>query len=282
MSERNRGTRSICRSLLWLLALPIRWYVRYSPLARGKGLLINTILIHLLPAGGSFESAIPSGGRIRLLYGETLGRDVLFLGGLERAEVAFVARSLCVGECAVDVGANVGLFTIAMGQAVGRSGQVLAAEPLAENARRLRENLALNGLNNVTVLEAALGASDGQTTLYIADDPAFPSTAVVASGHPVVGARTVRCVTLDHWWADAGSPSVRVMKVDVEGSELEVLKGGVCLLRACKPVLLVEANDAARLTELEDWLVAQGYCREPKPAFAPYNHLFLSRTDGAI
>jgi hypothetical protein len=69
------------------------------------------------------------------------------------------------------------------------------------------------------------------------------------------------------------------MKIDVEGSELEVLKGGKGLLRTCKPVLLVEANDAARLAELEDWLVPQGYRREPQPAFAPYNHLFLPGTE---
>ena len=280
MSHGDGGVFAIFRSLLWRLALPIRWYVRYSPLARGKGLLIDKVLIGLLPSAGSFESAVPFGGRIRLQYGETLGRGALFLGGLERAEVGFVARSLCEGDWAVDVGANVGLFTIAMGRAVGPSGHILAVEPVSETVRRLRENLALNGLENVTVLEAALGATNGQTTLHLADDPAFPSTAAVAGGHTVVGARSVRLVTLDHYWAHAGSPPVRLVKVDVEGSELEVLKGAINLLSTCKPMLLLEANGVDSLAQLESWLVPLGYHREPQPAFAPYNHLFLGKPDG--
>jgi hypothetical protein len=86
----------------------------------------------------------------------------------------------------------------------------------------------------------------------------------------------VQAQTLDGVWRAAGSPEVSFLKIDTEGGELEVLRGGGELLRALHPPILIEAKGKARVRELDACLLPMGYERTRPRGFAVGNYLYSS------
>jgi FkbM family methyltransferase len=261
---------------LWAIAGPIRSYVRRFPIQRGKGFLIRHILVPLLPPEPAiFVAELPGGGRVHLHPRETLGLSTLLYGGFEAAEISCAIELALPGMTAFDIGANIGIYSVALGRAVGPEGLVVAVEPEGTNVRRLRENLTLNSIDNAQVVEAVAGDRDGQVELQVADDPAYNSVVGIEVGHVAVGSISVRSVRLDALWEDMGRPAVSFIKIDVEGAEASVLRGARAMITSSHPALLIEANDGARLALLQLELEPLGYRRSPRAGFQPWNHLFL-------
>jgi FkbM family methyltransferase len=271
-----RSAEPVTFGRLWTIAGPVRGYVRSFPIHRGKGLLIRRVLLPILPPDPAvFLARLPGGGLVRLHPRETLGFATLVYGGFETAEISSAIELATPGTTAFDVGANVGIYSVALGRAVGRDGLVVAVEPDTTNVSRLRDNLALNSISNAQVVEAVAGDRDGVVELQVADDPAYHSVVGIERGHVAVGTTVVRSVPLDRVWEDLGRPSVSIVKIDVEGAEPSVLRGARAMLTLAHPALLVEARDEARLALLRSELEPLGYRRVARPGFLPWNHLFL-------
>jgi FkbM family methyltransferase len=261
--------------LLWSIARPIRCYVRHSPVPRGKGFLIRRVLLPILPPEPAlFLAQIPGGGQVHLHPRESLGFVTLIYGGFETAEVSCAIELASRGKAAFDVGANVGIYSVALGSAVGNTARVVAVEPDKNNVRRLRANLALNSIANVDVVEAAAGDRDDEVGLRVADDRAYNSIMEIERGQPTGEMTMVRSVRLDRIWHDLGRPDVSFVKVDVEGAELSVLRGAQSMVATTHPALLLEANTDAALASLRRELEPLGYRRSPRASFEPWNHLF--------
>jgi FkbM family methyltransferase len=173
---------------------------------------------------------------------------------------------------AIDVGANVGIHTIPIAASAPLA-RVLAIEPLPGNAARLRENASANSVDNIDVIEVAVGSQEAVVTLHVADDPAYASTDGVLEGHREIGQVAVRQTTLDAIWETAGHPDVSLVKIDVEGGELEVLKGANSLLSAQHPLILVEAHET-RSGPVASMLADHGYRLQLVDGFQPWNHVF--------
>ena len=143
---------------VWPLTWPVRQYVRRSPVARGKGLLVRSLLRPLVPPPpATFVTATVGGGRLSLQYAERIGLSTLIHGGFEVVEIECLRRAATPGTTAIDAGANVGVFTVPLATAVGPDGAVMAFEPFPDNVARLEENIELNGLRNVAVHACAMG-----------------------------------------------------------------------------------------------------------------------------
>jgi FkbM family methyltransferase len=158
-----------------------------------------------------------------------------FHGLYQPAETRFVQRVVAPGWTVVDVGANIGYFTLLFCRAVGPAGRVLAFEPDPDNAAILRENLRLNGYANAQVLELALGDADGSATLFT--NPANRGDNRVGIAEPGFGARAVRVGRYD----DLVGGTVDLVKLDVQGGELAVLLGlAATLARSPDPLVVLE------------------------------------------
>ena len=258
---------------VWALSWPIRVYLRLTPAHRGRGLVEAALVRLVLPlAPGAFVASLPGGGTIAVRYRERIGLSMLLYGSFEAAETELLRSLARPGTTAIDAGANVGLITVPLALAVGRTGHVLAFEPAPETVARLRENLRRNGLENVTVVEAALGAERGAATLVLGEDSAYNSTALTSPA----GGREVRVERLDDVWEEAGRPDVSVLKVDVEGAELDVLAGAAELVRSSRPAVLVEAAEPQRAEAVTQLLAGHGYRLTPAAGVQSWNLLFLS------
>ena len=156
----------------------------------------------------------------------------------ERGEVQALLSRLGPGDRAVDVGANKGAYLYWMRRAVGPAGAVYAFEPQPGLARYLEAARQCMGWENVSVREVALSDSAGRKALHVPGWEGSPGASLEAA----VGgrAREVEVDTLDHQLEGEGA--VRLVKIDVEGHELAVLRGAARTLSAHHPALLFESE----------------------------------------
>jgi FkbM family methyltransferase len=136
-------------------------------------------------------------------------------------------------DVVVDVGANIGEVSIVFSRRVGAGGQVFAFEPHPRIFQYLQGNLALNHCGNVTSRNIAVGSAPG--TVHMSDDKRDDMNRITPAGI------AVRCSTLD---AELPAVPIALLKVDVEGSELSVLKGGSGVLSrtACVNCELIDEH----------------------------------------
>lgn len=166
------------------------------------------------------------------------------LGAYEPDERAFIVSHLRAGDVALDVGANIGFFSILMAAQVGPAGHVYSFEPLNRNAALLERSVAENRFQTrVTVTRAAVAEAQGTLELisprvtnnwggaYLRTD-----SSEVPADHELL---SVPIVTLD---TCALRRPVRLIKLDAEGAEMRVLRGAKAILQQDRPVILVELN----------------------------------------
>jgi FkbM family methyltransferase len=268
--------------LIWSLLWPLRLYIKCFPLSVGKGFITRRLITPALPPPpASFVISLPGAASLTLQYRELLGVTVLLQGAFEAAELDHLRAQVKSGTTFVDVGANVGLYTVAMAPWVGPGGRVMAFEPLRDNTARLRANVAMNHFNNVDVYSQALGDTEGTIALKLSNDPCYPSVIEVMGNRGIQRSETVPITRLDTVWTASGCPEISAIKIDVEGAELMVLKGAQEVLTTCKPYLQLEASTDAHLQVLSDWLTRRGYVYRHPAGFMAWNHAFVCRDAAA-
>ena len=185
---------------------------------------------------------------VEVILGNDNSLCLYVCGSFEPNEFAFLDRVLKPGMAFVDVGANDGYYTLFAARRVGPAGQVVAVEPSSREQAHLRRNLARNGLANVHIVAAALGAAAGVADLHLAHG--------VHSGHNTLGGfahddvvradlEKVPVETLDAVVVRHGLSRLDVVKIDVEGAESGVIAGARTTLGTMRPLLMVEINDGA-------------------------------------
>jgi FkbM family methyltransferase len=155
--------------------------------------------------------------------------------------VGFAREYLQPGMVVVDVGANIGYFTLIFAARVGSSGQVHAFEPTAKVAERLRYNVTLNGFKSVVVNELAVSDSIGTGFLNSSADD-FEANSLFDTQRTCERA-PVSVTTLDAYVDSRKLENIAFVKIDCEGSELKVIDGASRLL-STGPTLLFECNPA--------------------------------------
>jgi FkbM family methyltransferase len=159
-----------------------------------------------------------------------------------------VNRFLKPGMVFVDVGANDGYYSLFAARRVGASGRVIAVEPSSRERANLERNLARNGLDNVIVVSAALGAEPGVADLRLAQGKHSGHNTLGKFAHDDVQAASlerVKVQTLDSVVAELGLDRIDFVKIDVEGAEASVVAGARSVLKEMRPVMILEINDAA-------------------------------------
>jgi FkbM family methyltransferase len=188
---------------------------------------------------------------VRLPYGawwlatNDAASDAIFAGHFEPAEMHVVERYLRPGMTVLDIGAHHGFYTLLAAKQVGSTGRVIAFEPSPRELERLRMHLRLNHATHAEVVELALGAEEGQTQFFVVEgvesgcnslrppDVADPRRQIV-----------VQRRTLDQVCLERSIGVVDFVKLDVEGGELDVLRGGETFFqRAPRPIVLCEIAD---------------------------------------
>ena len=177
-----------------------------------------------------------------------------------------IAKVCPPGGTAMDIGANLGDWTLPMAKAVGPSGRVFAFEPVPFVANAVRKTLRINGLVNAAVCETALSDRQGETPFTVVhDDNAILNIRCSGIGIDNLGGSeiTVPMTTLDAFVEAEELDRLDFIKVDVEGHEAAVLKGAEETLSRFHPAIVFEAGFPQETREdrenIRNTLEGQGY-----------------------
>lgn len=156
-----------------------------------------------------------------------MGKHIYYRGIYEEAAVALLKRFLCEKMTFVDVGANVGLYSVVAAHLIGKEGRVIAVEPQPEVVALLEHNSRINSLVNVTIHSLALAASSGTSLLHqVSRTNTGQATLRVLQEEKTFGEPVpVQTTNLRRLLSESGLNSVDGMKIDVEGAEMTVLEG---------------------------------------------------------
>lgn len=168
-----------------------------------------------------------------------LEKSLYFFGTYEPGTLNVISRCLRPGDTFIDVGSNIGLMALHAAKCCGPQGRVWAFEPHPETFSILKENIAVNGIENIRPLQLALGSGEEERPLFRAPGSTRGDATLVAGRQS--GGLPIRIRPLDALMAEEQISPVRMMKIDVEGWELEALRGAGKLLRSPHaPILCVE------------------------------------------
>jgi FkbM family methyltransferase len=141
---------------------------------------------------------------------------------------------LSAGDVVIDAGANFGMFSTVASRAVGKSGKVYSFEPIEKAQKILASNIEVNNLENVTVVDRALGAKSGPVSFSVFESLEASSGFYQEEGAPTI---TVQQTSLDEFVEDHNIKKLDFVKADIEGMERELLKGAEKTLKHFRPKL---------------------------------------------
>lgn len=174
-----------------------------------------------------------------------VGNDWVFAGCYEQYERKFIEKFLKEGMTVLDIGAHHGFYTLIASKKVGKSGKVIAFEPSPRELSRLQLHVKINSCNNVKVEPYALSNSEEEVDFYIVEGRDTGCNCLCPPKVSETTKRiTVHTTTLDNYLVKEKLEKIDFIKVDVEGAELSIFKGGTSLLQKLpRPVILCEVAD---------------------------------------
>lgn len=207
---------------------------------------------------------IPTGVSVPILQGKLRGKRWVvnasthgcWLGSYEFEKQQLFSNMITTSSTVFDIGAHVGFYTLLSSVLVGKAGRVFAFEPLPRNLHYLRRHIAMNHMDNVTVMPVAVADAPGRAQFQEAQDS--------SEGHfSATGNLKVSVVALDDQTSTGQLPKPDVIKMDVEGAEAAVLRGARQILQQHRPIIFLATHGAAIREECFDLLQELNYSLTP-------------------
>lgn len=230
--------------------------------------LINWLYPKLLRQHYPIETSIKYGAKFTLRINTISHLEwALFLNGIyEPHLIKIFKRFVQNGDVVIDVGANIGVHTLALSEVVGKTGKVIAIEPYPPALNKLKNNLSGNHINNVDILTVALSLQSGKAELTNPEGNHNEGMATLwqAKQQGNHYSYEVRLETLDNLMEQHQIESVKLIKMDIQGSEYPALRGGERLIRRFRPFIIFEYDkswEAASVTleEMQTYLESLDY-----------------------
>jgi len=211
------------------------------------------------PAKGKVVQDSIFGFKIHLdpLFDKNIENVIYERGVYEFGTVSVLQDFLNIGDTFVDVGANIGWLSLVGAKQVGQNGHVLAFEPVPTTFDILESNKIINNFNQIKLHQFALGNSEETVTIYPEKENRGGASILNHQSENGVEIKVNKLDNLDL------KTKINVIKIDVEGFELDVLKGAIGTIKKDKPKLIIEhsiqRNNTAEQYEIYNWLMDLGF-----------------------
>ncbi len=248
----------LVQRLIRTLVIPgVRGYLRYVPITLGKKKLWSVVLMHYLglePPTWNFRAQTGFGSEISGNTRDTISRYIFYFGFWEPNLTHWIQERLAPGDGFIDVGANIGYFTLLASKLVGESGKVVAIEALPAIFAALENNLRMNDASNVRTVNCAAWNVEAMLTIYTNPDVLPGQTTVMpgwAEKYHLESQSRIPAAPLSTILKLEEFKAARLIKIDVEGAEWHALCGMTPLMASCRDDLeiMVEVTPETLLTE---------------------------------
>ncbi len=202
------------------------------------------------------------GIKLVLHLDDWIQQNIFFLGSYEPAELKVLEKLLPPKGTFMDIGANMGLYSLLASRTAGPEGTVYCFEPLEKNYKMLKNNIAINRLSNIHSEKLAIGEKNKTTTLYYDDqekNQGMATTRYIKDAYR----EEITMVSLDEYVNNHAISRIHLIKIDIEGSEYAALLGMRNTLSAHRPAIIIEILDSqtgsANATRIHALLHDMGY-----------------------
>lgn len=213
----------------------------------------NQVLRHKLGQSDNWRTVFPFRGTQIWVSKDNKIENAIFVegDGYDYSNFSLVAHLVKPGFTCLDIGANIGIYSMVFSHLSGDPANVHAFEPVNHIRSRLLANAKLNGFSSLQVNDCALGEQEEAIEMYQVKEGVFrggtssflENENVQAMGSDKFDKKPVQVIKLDRYCHDKNLSSVDFIKIDVEGFELNVLKGGLETIRSYRPYILMEYDD---------------------------------------
>jgi FkbM family methyltransferase len=214
----------------------------------------------LYPAGQNEVRKVRSktGLTFNINMGDRLGCDLYHGVFNEQVDCDLFMALISPGDVVIDIGANIGVYTLISALRVGKQGQVISFEPDSRSYQMLKSNVEQNKVDGPIYLSHyCLGDYNGTTSFFEAAEPCLSGN-VITARNIIMEERKIPIKTLDTALSEMNSPKVSLIKIDVEGAESKVIAGAMGTLEKSDAILLVEISpknlDKQSIRHLRDCL----------------------------
>jgi FkbM family methyltransferase len=187
----------------------------------------------------SYQKRLSGGQYINVRPVDHIQKDLFWYGHYELNSINLLIQLIEKDSIVIDIGANIGYYTIVAASRTV-SGHVYAFEPLSFLCKEIEKNVLLNCLHNVKVNHSALGSREQDSIAYLSSEDNIGMSGLVPAENFSGKTEAVHSTTLDKWKEIEKIKRIDIIKIDVEGGELDVLSGMRNTLAACRPIMLIE------------------------------------------
>lgn len=180
--------------------------------------------------------------KLKLTLGDDLSRLIYIMGLFEPNEFAALSKILKPGMTVIDIGAHIGSYSIPMAKLVSPQGVVFSIEPSKREMTRLKENIRINEIKNIITKQIAISDTEGTVKLKVAEQNHNGQNTIGEFAYKIKQLKNVKIKTrnLQNIINKYKIKNVDFIKIDCEGAEFKVLKGGSNILKKNPPILLIE------------------------------------------
>lgn len=228
----------------YALAALARAYMRYAPVGAGKPLLWSRLIDpYFAWHHRRFVARTVFGMKMRGDAADIIGQYIYYFGVWEPDITAWVSCRLVPGDVFLDVGANIGYYSLLASRLVGPGGSVVAVEASPATFQAFSDNLAINSVTNVRALNLAASDRPGRLKLYRGEEH-NSGRATLVEGHGLELEAEVPAAPLNSILSAEEVRRLRLAKIDVEGAEAQVVAGMSALIEQGRPDLevIIEIN----------------------------------------
>ncbi len=238
----------------------VRFYLMYFPITEGKKQLLQLTKDFITPGDPILIFKTKYNFYLRVNLQNPEHKRMYFYGEHdERYEIRHILKTLREEDICWDIGANVGFYTCLFASLVGKKGRVVSFEPASGTMDYLAQNVKINGLDQVTLIKKAVGDRKIEGKLFYNAGALAEGTASLTQSIEKAESEPIEVDTIESFAQELPAPDF--IKIDVEGFQMEVFKGGKEFFKSHEPIIMAELKDdnADVVHEMESYIRNLGY-----------------------